>query len=201
VKVMRTSRIVAAALGLATALLVAPAMADDGLRLNVDWAKLEPILRYGPAALFPSEYEDHVVAADPSAPPRWVGTTPRASLVARDWAESQRLVGRLALVDQMRPTRSSRMIVTRLRLADGRIAPFAQVGLGEWRVDTTVVPTLQGERAFAGQIGAGFELQVSSQWVFAVENDWTIMRTEDDAMRSVMQPTLWSAFIASRARF
>ena len=195
-----SARTIAAALGLATALLAGPAMADDGLRLNVDWAKLEPVLRYGPAALFPSEY-DRLDAPDPSGPVRWLGASPRISLIARDWGDSQRLVGRLALVDQMRPTRSSRMIVTRLRLSDGRIAPFAQVGLGEWRVDTTVVPTLPGDRAFAGQIGAGFELQVSSQWVVALENDWTILHTEDDAMRAVAQPTLWGAFIASRARF
>jgi len=195
-----SARTIAAALGLATALLAAPAMADDGLRLNVDWAKLEPILRYGPAALFPSEY-DRFDPSDPAGPMRWLGSSPRLSLIARDWGDSQRLVGRLALVDQMRPTRSSRMIVTRLRLSDGRLAPFAQVGLGEWRVDTTVVPTLPGDRAFAGQIGAGFELQVSSQWVVALENDWTILHTEDDAMRAVAQPTLWGAFIASRARF
>ena len=195
-----SARAIAAALGLATALLAGPAMADDGLRLNVDWAKLEPVLRFGPAALFPSEF-DRLDAADPTGPMPWLGSSPRVSLVARDWGASQRLFGRLALVDQMRPTQSSRMIVSRLRISDGRIAPFAQVGLGEWRVDTSVVPTFRTDRAFAGQAGAGLELQMSPEAVVALEADWTLLRTEDEAMSATTQPTLWGVFIASRTRF
>jgi hypothetical protein len=187
-------------LGLAGLCSAAPAMADDGLRLNVDWAKLEPAFRYGPAALLPPEM-DRIDTVDTTKPKQLLGGSPRLSLVARDWGDSQRLVGRLALVDQMRPTRSSRMIVTRLRIADGAIVPFAQVGLGEWRVDTTVLPTLPGDRALAAQLGAGFELQMSADAVLALETDWTLLDERDDVIRAAAQPTLWGALLATRARF
>jgi hypothetical protein len=176
-----------------------------GLRLHVDWAKLEVILREGPDAFLPRA-ESWSSAPEPSqgaasSEQKWFGLSPHVSLVARDWAGAQLLLGHLVLTDQLRLSRSSRMVVTRFRLADGRIAPFAHVGLGQWRVDTDLMPVLPHDVELATQIGGGFEIALSRRATLAVEADDTILIREAREPQMIAGPHVWGVFLAARAGF
>jgi hypothetical protein len=121
--------------------------------------------------------------------------------VARDWGVSQVLWGHLALTDQFRLSRSSRMVVTRVRLSDGRLTPFVHVGLGQWRADTSILPSMPGDVELAGQLGGGFELEVAPRTVLALEGDCTgLYRQGHDAL-AFSSGQLWSTLLAARARF
>ena len=199
---------VAGALGLGLALLAPTARADDSSRLSVDWGKLGEVLRQAPS-LLPREndverayHTDHGDRADGSVMPL-VGLAPRMSLVARDWGASQLLVGNLTVTDHLRLTRSSRMVVSRVRLAEGRLVPFAQLGIGEWRVDRSLVPALPLNQQLAMQAGAGFELTVAPSVAIALEADWTLLWNDDitSQPQTISRPNLWGSLLAARARF
>jgi hypothetical protein len=104
--------------------------------------------------------------------------------------------------DELRPTRSNRMVVSRVRLADGLVAPFAQLGLGEWRVDPTVLPALPPEQELAAQAGLGFEVSLSPATVVAFEADWTLLLpgNGNDVIADT-HPSFWGACLALRDRF
>jgi hypothetical protein len=202
---------VGAALVLGLVLMARPAQADDAPRLSLDWAKLGEVLRQGPAVLLPREHDpEHTEHGErtessevPLAERRWVGLAPRMSLVARDWGDSQLLVGNLTLTDQMRLTRSSRMVVSRVRLAEGRLVPFAQLGVGEWRVDRSIMPALPLDQQLAAQAGAGFELTLTPDVVVAIETDCTLLWNDDTSMQmlAIARGNLWGSLLAARARF
>jgi hypothetical protein len=179
------------------------ALADEGLHLRVDWSGLAALLREGTPSVLPRESlrsptQDREAASE-QAP--WLGLAPRVSLVARDWGSSQVLWGQLSLTDQLRLTRSSRMVVTRVRFANGRIVPFAQVGLGQWRVDTTLLPSLPSDAHTAAQLGGGFELEVAPRASLALEADCTMLDQEGRALDSVAAGHVWMTMLAGRARF
>jgi hypothetical protein len=196
---------VAAALGLGLALQTPAARADGSPGLSLDWGKLGDLLRQGPS-LLPREHDveraEHGDRTESSDQPL-VGFAPRMSLVARDWGSSQLLVGNLTLTDQLRLTRSSRMVVSRVRLAEGRLVPFAQLGIGEWRVDRSLVPALPLNQQLAAQAGAGFELTVTPSVVVALEADWTLLWDDDitSQPQTIARPNLWGSLLAARARF
>ena len=194
----------AAVFALGTFLAPSGAAADDGLRGSVDWDKLGMVLHEGASSFLPHEtwHAETRDQAQGDASARWLGAAPRLALVARDWGVSQVLWGHLAVTDQLRLSRSSRMVVTRLSLGGGRLTPFAHVGVGQWRTDTSVVPMLPSDMELAGQLGGGFELEIAPRTVIALEGDCTLLYREgrDDAlMRSTGQ--LWSTLLAARARF
>lgn len=181
----------------------AVAAADVPPRLAVDWDRLSAVLQEGASWLQPrpsSAYALKDAAGHIQAPP-WIGTSPRLALVARDWGVSQVLWGHLAVTDQLRLSRSSRMVVARLRLADGRLSPFAHLGLGQWRVDTSVVPSLPTDVELAGQLGGGFELEVTRQVAVALEANCTMLYREGREAADVSTGPLWSSLLAARARF
>ena len=197
------------ALGLT--LLAPVARADGSTRLSVDWGKLGEVLRQAPGMLLPREHDvervqhgEHAESSEVSLAARpWVGLAPRMSLVARDWGSSQLLVGNLTVTDHLRLTRSSRMVVSRVRLTEGRLVPFAQLGIGEWRVDRTLVPALPLNQQLAAQAGAGFELAVAPAFAVALEANWTLLWNDDVASQSqtAARPYLWGSLLAARARF
>lgn len=195
-----TATAAATALAVALTLSAPAARADESPRLAVDWGKLGDVLRQAAGVLLPHEQHDQ---HDVEHVERWVGLAPRMSLVARDWGGSQLLVGNLTLTDQLRLTRSSRMVVTRVRLAEGRLVPFAQLGVGEWRVDRTLVPALPLNEQLAAQAGAGFELAVAPSVAVALEADWTLLCNDDIAApgQTIVVPYLWGSLLAARARF
>lgn len=144
--------------------------------------------------------QDRYGSGSPDSPP-WLGTALRVSLVARDWGSSQVLWGNLSLTDQMRLTRSTRMVVSRIRFANGRLAPFGQLGLGQWRIDQTLLPTLPGDAQPAGQIGGGFELAIAPHATVALESDCTMLYHEGRLPETLSAAHVLSALLVARATF
>jgi hypothetical protein len=208
---MRTRRISVAAghaVTLAIWLVANTAGANDSLHLSIDWGKLAALLHDGSALLpqeswrpFSASVDQKTHSASTAASEwRWLGGSPHLSLVARDWSGAQLLVGHLMLTDQVRLSRSCRMVMSRVRLADGRIAPFAQIGLGQWRVDTDLMPTMHGDSKLAGQVGGGFEVAVSRNAAVALETDYTLpYREQGDPGLTASRP--WVTFLAAHAKF
>ena len=209
-----TATAVAAALAIGLGLAAHDARADGTPRLSVEWGKLGDVLRQAPGMLLPREHDvEHAEHGEhgersesgeiPLAERRWVGLAPRISLVARDWGASQLLVGDLTVTDHLRLTRSSRMVVSRIRLAEGRLVPFAQLGVGEWRVDRSLVPALPLNQQLAAQAGAGVELTIAPSFAVALEADWTLLWEDDVASQpqTIARPNLWGSLLAARARF
>ena len=107
-------RALAAIVALAAALTPSVAAADDALRFSMDWDKLGVVLHEGASSLLPHEswHAEPLDQTQGGSPPPWIGMSPRLALVARDWGVSQVLWGHLAVTDQFRLSRSSRMVVT-----------------------------------------------------------------------------------------
>lgn len=194
----------------------APARADES-RAAIDWmtklVQLDQYVRTGserPQLALPSRTGDRPVTHstepyDQNPGNAWFGVAPRVSFVARDWASSLRLHGdRLSLVDAMRLSHSTRMIVTRVRLGDpvvSRVVPFAQIGLGQWRTDTNIMPLTPRSTEIAGQAGGGIEIQISRTWQLAAESSMTALYQERYEELNVPQTRFWSAMFASRLEF
>jgi hypothetical protein len=194
----------AGAIALATCLVTHHATASDRLALSVDWGKLGDFLRGGP--LFPAQESWRPASLEQKPAPSsvdspWLGSSAHVSLVARDWSGAQLLMGHLMVTDELRLSRSCRMVLTRLRLVDGLFTPFLQAGMGQWRVDTDLMPFLPRDVELAGQAGAGFELALGSMAEIALEADYTILYREQHEPQMVAEPRPWVAFVAARARF
>jgi hypothetical protein len=195
-----------------------PARADES-RAAIDWmdklVQLDQFVRTGserPQLTLPARgTSDRPVTTTSTEPYEqnagnaWFGVAPRVSFVARDWATSLRLAGdRLSLVDAMRLSQSTRMIVTRVRFGDlrvSRVTPFAQVGLGQWRTDTNIMPLTPRSTEIAGQAGGGIEIQISRTWQLAAETSVTALYREQREDTSIPQTRFWGAMLASRFEF
>jgi hypothetical protein len=197
----RTVRSALGAVALATWLVSGQAGADDRVRVSVSWGKLVDLLRDG-VSLFPRESWSPLLERTTSGvDARRFGVSPHLSLVARDWGGAQLIVGHLMLTDQVRLSRSSRMVLSRLRIAEGPLMPFVQAGLGQWRVDTDWMPVLPHDVELAGQLGGGLELGVGHGASIAVEADYTILYREQHEPQMVSAPHLWGTFFAARLPF
>lgn len=131
----------------------------------------------------------------------WFGVAPKVSLVARDWAGSTHLAGdKLGLLDSYRLSKSTRMMVGRMRLTGARITPFVQLGFGQWRVDTRLNPLTPQEVEIAGQLGTGFEIRLNRRWQIAAELTTTQLIREGQYDHQP-QNMLWSGLVASRIEF
>lgn len=132
----------------------------------------------------------------------WFSIAPTFSLVARDWASAYRVSGdRLALVDALRLTSSTRMVLGRVRLTEGsRVTPYAQVGLGQWRTDPYLLPLTPRYEEMAAQVAGGFEVRLRDTWHVALESSSTMVYIEqrDSALPS---SHFWSTTVASRLEF
>ncbi len=134
-----------------------------------------------------------------------LGVAPRVSLVARDWGAARSVAGGpLALTDAIRVSRSSRMAVARVRLSEGRegregrVVPFVQAGLGQWRVDRDVLPHLPRNTELAAQLGAGLELHILPGFDVAAEADWTVLYRDVHEPQQLTPPRMWGGFLAAR---
>lgn len=189
---------------LAVASWAGAAGADEGLRVSIQWARLADALHNGgllrsQEAWFPaSGGRAHFLPTD-----RLVGwhLSPQLSVVARDWSGAQPIVGNLALTDRMRLSRSSRMVISRLRFTDGGVVPFAQAGIGQWRVDTDLMPVLPPDTEPAGALGAGLEFCVDQSAVLGVETDYTILYRQQHEPQMISGPHLWGTYFAARIGF
>ncbi|MBS2013990.1 MAG: hypothetical protein JST00_13960 [Deltaproteobacteria bacterium] len=129
----------------------------------------------------------------------WFGVAPRVSLVARDWGAAFKVAGdRLALVDALRLTSSTRMVMTRVRLSDRRFTPFVQLGLGQWRMDPYLLPLAPRNPEIAAQIGGGFEVALLRNWQIAAETSATVIYRDDVPPVDAAVPRMWSTTLASR---
>jgi hypothetical protein len=133
------------------------------------------------------------------APTDLLGNEPHIAIVARDWTGAYSLTdGRSLLFDRVRMIHSSRMEVTRVSWAGGRLLPYAEVSVGQWRADTDLVPWLKSDAAAAGQIAAGFELHVASRCVLAWDLEETRIYSDQ---QNVPATRLFASFGALRAEF
>ena len=131
----------------------------------------------------------------------WFGFTPKVSLVVRDWGSAYRVTGdRLALIDELRLTSSTRMLLSRARLSASRVAPFVQVGLGQWRTDPYLLPLTARYTELAAQATAGVEVRVIGTWQVAWETAMTGLYREQ---RGAGDPaaSMWSTTFGSRVEF
>lgn len=191
--------------------MCATAQADVPIRLGIDWSRT---LEHGatwlmsnvePEKLSPIEMHSPGEASR-TAPPSefgtaWFGAAPHVSIVARDWGDARRLAGRLSTTDVFRLSRSSRMVITRVRVGDGIIVPFAQVGLGQWRIDTDLKPGWACDTELAAQLGAGLELRIANVYSVALETDYTVLYREQYQPRDIPYPRFWGAMAAARMPF
>lgn len=203
------------------------AAADGGLRLSVQWEKLGALLKRPDAETSPScpswrsDADREVVRAVGAESRSLLEGSPtrgRWSLVAHDWDAAKLLMGRLTATDEVKRDRSSRMVLLRGRFGDGPVAPFAQLGLGQWRIDPDM-PAIPHDVLVAGQLGVGVEYVIASWVSVALEADGTVLdpgRLEPSYpqpleprgapllsrdVRWVHPPALWGSFLAARARF
>ena len=129
---------------------------------------------------------------------------PRFSLVARDWSFSYKVSReRLALVDETRLTSSSRMVLGRIRLNQSRISPYAQVGLGQWRIDPYLMPLNQRFTEIAAEAALGIEIRVMGTWQLAAQTSTTMLYREYREPKDMAAPgvQIWNTTLASRVDF
>lgn len=135
----------------------------------------------------------------------WFGVAPRVALVARDWGTAFRLAGdRLSLVDAVRLSASTRMVMTRVRFADpswARVVPFLQLGAGQWRTDPNLLPLTPRDTEAAGQVGAGVEIRLASFCQLAGETSATMLVRDGRGEGAIPQTRMWSASLAARITF
>jgi len=197
------------------AIVAASSMAANAAKAaeprGVDWVQalvdLDRIARGGAErpTSHPSRHSTRPAASEDPNPQNlgsaWFGVAPRVTLVARDWASSTRLLGeRLSVVEQLRLSASTRMVVGRARLTGARFTPFFQVGLGQWRVDRNHLPLTPHTIEIATQLGTGFEVRVSRRVQLAAETTMTTLIREGQN-DSLPQNLMWSALVASRVEF
>jgi hypothetical protein len=180
----------------------------DPERATLDWGRVlveaDQLARNGTDKMFPApttRSEHPTDTYTQNATNTWFGVAPRMSFIARDWGATHRLFGdRLSVVDTQRLTRSARMVMWRVRLNDARLTPFAQLGLGQWRVDTLLLPLTPHSEELAGQVGGGFELRVGA-WQIACENTVTAIYREQREANNIPQTRMWSTMLASKIEF
>jgi len=127
--------------------------------------------------------------------------TPSVSLVARDWRGSMRLIGtRTLLVDDLRPTASSRTVLGRVA-TDGRLSGFMHVGVGEWRIDTVMFPNARSYSEVAGQVGTGFELRLASNLRLGGEAQYTMLYRNLTYTADEVAPRMLSFVVAVDGQF
>ena len=203
----RIPRLVSAALASLAVVVTTPAHANPA-HLQVDWIKtvLDAQQWLGASAFASRSGAPGGLGLPPpllaaEEPGAIVGSKPHWSLVGRDWNQSFGLSGRLSVLDAFHLSQDSRMVVARVGFGDGAIVPFAQVGLGQWRVDKNWLPLWVSDTEVATQIGAGMELRVRGAYSVAAEADYTVLYRDQPSPSSVPFPRMWSALAAARMHF
>ncbi len=125
----------------------------------------------------------------------------RVSMVARDWSGAYSLSGGTLVSDQVRLSRSSRMVLTRVRADLGRIQPYVHTGLGEWRYDPAILTLLPRNQEYAIQLAAGFEYRVAKHARLAVEADYTILCREAREPQNNPVPRVLGGYAVLHAKF
>jgi hypothetical protein len=125
----------------------------------------------------------------------------RMSLVARDWSGAYDIAGGTMVSDDVRLSRSSRMVLTRVRADLGRVQPYLHAGIGEWRYDPAILTLLPRNQEYATQLAAGFELRVAKYARLAVEADYTILCRETREPQNNPVPRVLGAYAVLNTKF
>ena len=125
----------------------------------------------------------------------------RLSLVARDWGGAFNLAGGKMVSDEVRLSRSSRMVVGRARIDLGKFQPYVHAALGEWRYDPTILPLLPRNQEYATQFAVGFEYRVAKHARLAVEGDYTILCRETREPQNNPTPRVLGAYGVLHTKF
>jgi hypothetical protein len=213
---MAVKLMAAAVVAIGAMTFTSSAKADEPVGAQVDWMKglysLDRLVRGGsetrspaPSPTLNKSAERPTYSSDPNPQnlgSAWFGVAPKMSLVLRDWASSTRLYGdSLSVVEQLRLVASTRMVVTRARLATHtRFTPFVQLGVGQWRVDRRFLPFTPDTEEVATQVGTGFELRLTRRWQLAAEATFTSLIREGQN-NSLPQTAMMSTYLASRVEF
>ncbi len=205
-KLNHIARALACVAVLVTVALGAPRTAEASpvATLDVDWDRLAEAVRDARHFFGDRETKSEQArarATQDAGEPRGFGLSPHLSLVARDWGGAEALFGRMTVSDQVRLSRSSRMVISRVRFLDGRFTPFIDLGLGQWRLDPDLMPVLPRDTEIAAQIGGGFELRIWSRFALALELDHTILYRAQHEPQMITAPHLWGSFVGARAVF
>ncbi|WP_394825117.1 hypothetical protein [Pendulispora albinea] len=119
----------------------------------------------------------------------------RLSLVARDWKGAISIAGGGTIpTDQIRLTRSSRMLIGRISAGDGPVRPFLHIGLGEWRYDPDLLPFQPRNQEYATQFSGGLEVRISKFIAFAWENNYVVLCREKREPHNVPNPYILGTF-------
>lgn len=207
-------RLLATGIVLAMTMAAGAAKADPGLGLSaplkMDWGQALGKGMAWLAAQSEGSRESHpkvpelgpATTASSEMGSAWFGVAPKVSFVARDWGGARSIAGGpIAVTDAVRVSRSCRMVMSRIRLGEGRFTPFTQFGLGQWRVDTEIVPHLPRNVELAGQLGAGIEMHLAKGWELAAETDLTVLYREVHEPQQLTAPRMWGTFLATRVEF
>lgn len=175
-------------------------LADEGNRWLLA-ATAGPTVASDPTARSTGDAPTAERAASAPAPQPFVDFLPNLSLIARDWRGSMKVVGaRSMLVDDLRPTASNRMVVGRIS-TDARLSLFAQVGAGEWRIDTVMFPGALSYSKLAGQLGSGFEIRIAPRLRLAGEVQYTMLYADLHYSAEQVKPISSSGILAIAGTF
>jgi hypothetical protein len=213
---MRSPLVFAVLLAVAVLAISGRSRASDYPRLGVDWASLRRALEGLRSGIPGSADSSSAVSlrATTKAPEAiaaavvtaevtpWLSSpTAVLSVVARDWEGAKGLAGPTSSSDAIRVSRSSRMLVGRVAMAVGRLAPFLHIGVGQWRDPDPhlVSPSTQN----AALTGAGIEVSLFAGCGVTIEYDWTTMVLESRRAEAVASRYLgWGeAFAVARWNF
>jgi hypothetical protein len=122
------------------------------------------------------------------------------SLVARDWNGSFAVVGKDLASDNIRLTRSSRMLVSRLTLGDGKIKPFAHFAVGEWRYDPYLLPLMPRNQEYATQFSGGLAIELFKHTSFVWEADYTVLVRSTREPQNLPSPHVLGTFAILETR-
>jgi hypothetical protein len=135
-------------------------------------------------------------------PSQWFGSNLHFSFVARDWREAYSITdGHPLVFDRVRLVRSSRMAVSRLSLTEGRIVPFAEVSVGQWRLDPDLMPTMPRDTELAAQLAVGVEMRIAPSCAVAWNMERTSIYREGRDRQTVPVTNIIASFAALRAEF
>jgi hypothetical protein len=93
------------------------------------------------------------------------------------------------------------MMLARVGFGDGILVPFAQIAVGQWRVDSDVMPGWVCNPEVAGQVGAGLELRVLNSYSIAIETDYTALYREQREPQDLPFPRFWGAMTSTSLHF
>ncbi len=122
------------------------------------------------------------------------------SIVARDWNGSFALVGKDLASDNIRLTRSSRMLVSRVTLGDAKIKPFAHFAVGEWRYDPYLLPLMPRNQEYATQFSGGVAIELFKSTSFVWEADYTVLVRSTREPQNLPSPHVLGTFAILETR-